>query len=342
LPFEAIRSYGAGSAPYELSLGDLDNDGDRDLVVSSPDDANGLVTIDLLRNDGGDFTLVGQVATSVPAETAVADFNGDGNLDVTNVAWDGQGPLPGSYLVGDGAFGFTREPGPRGFDFRGDLHAADFDEDGTPELVASFYDNTVPQGPGPGGFVILDVPAFTPTQNEPAFGVNTTYAIARDFDGDAHQDVLVANDLDGRVRLYRGDGSGLVAFDSEYTIPGIGIRKLGVVNGDLISVGRDSTIVITSPDFSSSQVLPRTMVALDVTSGDLDGDGLADLVVVGATDDGAGGVAVFYARAGGYQLGGTLPLPGTSRGVVVDDVDGDGKADIVATGGGAVLVYRGR
>jgi hypothetical protein len=84
------------------------------------------------------------------------------------------------------------------------------------------------------------------------------------------------------------------------------------------------------------------MVALDVTSGDLDGDGLADLVVVGATDDGAGGVAVFYARAGGYQLGGTLPLPGTSRGVVVDDVDGDGKADIVATGGGAVLVYRGR
>lgn len=345
LPFDPPRTYTAGTTPYGLNIGDLDGDGAPDLLVSTPDDASGMTTVDILANSGGDFTMVEQLATSAPAETAIADYNADGLADFAVIGVDGQGPLPGGYFIGQGDFAFGRVPGPSGFDFRGDLTAADFDEDGTPELVASYSDTTTLDGPG--GFVILDVPAFTPTNNEPAFGRDTTWAGAGDFDGDGHQDVVVASSADGTLKLYRGDGSGLVAFATQHATPGLGIRKLLAANidgddaTDVVSIHFDSTVVVTT-GMATDQALVRSVTAFDVAAGDLDGDGLADLAVTGATDDGAGGVAVYFNRPGGFTLAGVLPMPGTSRGVVIGDVDGDGKNDIAATTFGSVLVFRGR
>ncbi len=343
LPFAPVQYYAAGTTPYELSLGDLDGDQILDAVVSTPDDASGMTTVDLMRGDGaGGLSLVDQIATSAPAETVIADFNRDGIADITGIAADGQGPLAGFYLVGQGNFAYDQRVGPTGFDFQSHLSAGDFDEDGTPELVASYAG-----GATGGGFVILDVPAFTPVQDDPAFGADTGQAVAGDFDGDGHQDVAVANRSAGLLRIYRGDGSGRVAFAFEHPLPGPGITDLGAFDldgdgrTDLVSIHVDSSIIVTYGGFAASQALVPSVLALDVAAGDLDGDGRVDLAIGGLNDDG-GAVAVYFGSAGGFELAGTLSVSGTVRAVAIGDLDGDGRADLAATTPGAIAVFLSR
>ena len=203
----------AGTTPYYVSAADLDGDGVLDLIVSSPDDAAGDNTVDILHGTGtGSFTEISEIPTSAPAEVVAADFDHDGIVDIVALAYDGQGPLPASYLHGTGNLTYTRTTWGDGRDFLPHLDLADFDEDGTPELVAAYADSENPDGPA--GFVIVSAPSFTTQQDELAFGHDTAQAIAGDFDHDGHQDVVVAGGVADAIRLYRGDGSGHVAFAS--------------------------------------------------------------------------------------------------------------------------------
>ena len=84
-----------------------------------------------------------------------------------------------------------------------------------------------------------------------------------------------------------------------------------------------------------------------LAAGDLDGDGLNDVVGI---DRFAGGVAVWRGRAdGGLQAMTRYPVPGDrTNAVLIADVDGDGRLDVVAasqqttTGQESVSVLRGR
>ncbi len=340
LAFDPPRFYAAGTTPYHVTLGDLDGDQDLDLAVATPDDAGGQTTIDLLRNDGGGaFSLVDQIFTSAPSKAVIADWNLDGQNDIAGIGWDGQGPLPGYYLVNQGGFMFENQPWSSGIDF--EAHGgvpADFDEDGTPELLAAYRDSNGVTDVG--GFVILDVPAFTPIQDEPAFGVSTGQAVAGDFDGDGHQDVLVVRFNDSTVRFHRGDGSGRVTFDSELSLDAP-VRELfafdldGDGRSELVSINTNATISVIS-NLTDSMVLTPLAGADDVAAGDLDGDGSVDLAFIGD-----GGIAIYVARDGGFEQGLVLEAPDTAgpHSVTIGDVDGDGRHDITATALDAIAVY---
>jgi hypothetical protein len=86
--FQDPVSYGAGGAPYDVVVDDVNHDGKPDLVVSDDTD-NG---ISLLLGDGaGRFTLDSTYETGTrPRHLATGDFNGDGTLDlaVANSASD--------------------------------------------------------------------------------------------------------------------------------------------------------------------------------------------------------------------------------------------------------------
>src|SRR5262249_23532348 len=95
--FVATGTFGAGTNPVSVAVGDFNGDGKPDLVVANGGTANVSV---LLGNGDGTF----QSATSFgglsgPASVAVGDFNGDGKGDL---AVANSGTTNASVLLGNG------------------------------------------------------------------------------------------------------------------------------------------------------------------------------------------------------------------------------------------------
>jgi hypothetical protein len=344
----AAQTYAAGTTPYYLETGDLDGDQALDLVVSTPDDASGMTTVDLLQGSGtGAFALVNQVTTSAPGETVVSDFSGDGTADIVGVAFDGQGPLPAFYLQGQGGFRYATSTWGDGRDFQPRLSGGDFDEDGTLDVVATYADSS--ESTDVGGFAIVIVPGFTALDDEAVFGPATRQAIAGDFNGDGHQDVVVASRTTGNVRLYLGDGTGAVTFDSELALPGDGTLQIAAFDldrdgaSDLVALHAGALPTVSyggAAGFSAPTTFAElSSFASGIAAGDFDHDGRLDLAIGHLESDTP--IDVFLASDTGFTLGGTLEVPNGSptRDLVAADFNGDGLDDLAATNLGAVAVY---
>lgn len=244
------------------AFADFDNDGDLDLLIAhyypyeyvnaQPPPTNGQQVI-VLRNDGGQFTRVGQVAAEIGARTlAVADFDGDGNQDffvIEDVYYDNKlGPASSRLYRGTGDLQFTEatvDAGlPEGISGLG-AAAADLNGDGWPDLFVSgsLRGKDVPVGAGTyqrarifvndqqGGFTEADASEFTMVSqgwNDESAGV----AIA-DLNRDGRQDVVVGSHpypglttvWPQPVHIYLGEGNddaGNPVFRDVTTETGIG------------------------------------------------------------------------------------------------------------------------
>ena len=95
-----------GAFPVWVSIGDLNNDGNQDLVITNH--SSGTVSIRLGDGMGG-FTGNSNLSLgSSPSSVAIADFNSDGNQDLAvgssvpglNIAYgDGQGHFPNNAVI---------------------------------------------------------------------------------------------------------------------------------------------------------------------------------------------------------------------------------------------------
>jgi hypothetical protein len=199
------------SAPYawSISAGDLNADGNLDLVTTA-DDGWGTDSVSVLLGLGdGSFaapitydSYYGQVFSPT-----LADFNGDGNVDVAVAGWQMYGAL---VYLGNGD-GTLQEP----LVFENDttagsnsITAADFNADGKIDLVTSNYmTNSVSVflGDGAGGFTL---PRNFSAGNAPGS------ATAADVNADGKLDLIVTNQSSAggvSVLLGNGDGAGGLA-----------------------------------------------------------------------------------------------------------------------------------
>ena len=237
----------------------------------------------------------------------VADFDGDGTLDVAVAQSYINGPHPHAGFV---AVYLQTSPGtfaapvlyPVGPDPWA-LGSGDLDGSGHVDLVVTIPES-VPGVPGSGQISILHHDpahpgAFLAAQTLPTNAGGDAVAIA-DVTGDGHADIVVA---DGDINFAHA-----ILFTQSATSPG----------------------TFSSP---ISLALGANRGSNDVALHDLDADGRNDIVL--ATTD---GVAILYDNgAGGFNSPVLLPAGINPEGIAVADVDGDGRPDIVVANAGYVL-----
>ena len=341
--FGPVASYPTGAgAPGETALGDVNGDGRVDIVaVSGGNNANNYVVV-LLRQANGSYAAGVPYPTgnnSFPAGVALADVNNDGRLDIVtaNSGTGTAGVLLGQaggtfaamvpYATGTGS-------NPRS------VALADVNNDGRPDIITGNY-NTVSIGVllGQAGGTFAPVVAYST-------GMGAPYGLALgDVNGDGRPDAVTANINNGTVGVLLGQAGGTFAPAVTYPSGGLVVNvSVGDVNGD----GRRD-IVTSLPVVSAVGVLlgqaggTFAPVALysagnqnfpqSTALGDVNGDGRPDVV---AANGGGDNVSVLLGLAGGGLAGGvSYPVNSTYQvdRVTLGDVNGDGRPDIVTTGG---------
>ena len=133
--FAPAVSYGAGTGPASLAVGDFNGDGQADLATANSQSAN----VSVLLGQGGAFQdAVSYGVGGGPFSVAVGDFNGDGKLDLATANFypdnvnvllgNGDGSFQDAFVVGNGNMSLG-------------LAVGDFDSDGKQDLVASTLDS---------------------------------------------------------------------------------------------------------------------------------------------------------------------------------------------------------
>ena len=199
----------------------------------------------------------------------------------------------------------------------------------------------------PGGPAGFDASSFA-ARIDRSNGGNGTLS---DMDGDGKPDLVMAYGLNNMVIARNTSTSGIISFASNLSFPSIGDSQ-GATTGDLDGDGKPD-VVIFNYDSSSISVLRNTSTTGNISMGspakyytgpsatrpsdaiihDVDGDGKPDIIVANYYSQ---SLAVFrnLSTNGNIILDTRIdystPL-GYPTGVVVRDLDGDGKPELIAS-----------
>ena len=218
---------GTTNSTFATLLGDLDGDGDLDLITGND---NGQVNRVYLGNGSGAFAAGSDVATPTNQTRSVSlgDLDGDGDLDL--ITGNGSSQVNRVYLSnGNGTFaaGSDVETGTTNVTLATSL--GDLDGDGDLDLITGNHNqvNRVYLGNGSGAFAAgSDVESGT---------TNKTFSTSLgDLDGDGDLDLITGNDSQVN-RVYLGNGSGAFAAGSNVATPTNAARSVSL--GDLDSDG---------------------------------------------------------------------------------------------------------
>jgi hypothetical protein len=211
--------------PGNLVTGDFNRDGNRDLAVAAFTNSSGSVNVLLGNGDGTFQSPVDYNTDQGTIMAVVADFNGDGILDL---ATPNQNSNDVSVLLGKGDGTFSPAVNYPAGTYAECLAAGDFNGDGKLDLVVCNLQSpmTFLQGNGDGTF--QPGKPFGPTGCSPG--------VAADFNGDGKLDLAVLCGFSGLSILY-GNGDGtfstpeVLNFFPGYT--NVGLQLLAVdLNGD--------------------------------------------------------------------------------------------------------------
>jgi hypothetical protein len=295
-----------------------------------------------------------------PIDMARADFDGDGvqDLIVANITNDFHDlTLPGDLSllrgVGDGSFQ-EEERIPLSHPAL-KIFAADFDEDGHPDLAVSFYRGAALLFGTSGGFFGGEVPLA-------AAGFIEAIDLAH-VNADAHPDLLVTGGLNGsgftQALLGAGDGT---FTEGPVHSPNIYASAVADVDGD----GLDDFLTIRTPfndpcpqsntiqvflgQGDGAFVLSGTFTTGIYTSqllpADLDGDGDVDLVINAIQWDGCsgyGGRLVYHGNGDGtFSPAEPFEAQVQTAVVITGDLNSDGRGDYIDSNNYTITVHLGQ
>lgn len=321
----------------DIAHGDVDGDGDVDLLLAGDRNGSGPGAF-LLVNDGrgglSDVSaarLPGHLQGSTSAE--LSDLDGDGDLDAV------VGGDVCVLLVNDGAGTFVDETAARAAALivlrPRAVRAADVDADGDVDLVGTGVDRGALMRNEGGGTFRYARFAFPRTGTELVPGPHDV--VLADFDGSGVDDVLFVRTPRCRLLLDRRDLSYLDASRSSVPLPfGIGLRypgrghqlRVADLDGDgspEALVARDGVAVCSNDGYggfgSANQLVHRSGSSNDIQVADFDRDGWPDVFI-----------ADFPSALARNQGGGRFVVVDLSIGVAsyvaVADFDGDGWLDL--------------
>lgn len=368
-----VADFGAGTRPLGIAAGDFDSDNKVDLVEGRIVSGSAVITFQKGNGDGT-FQTPAQFAWRVSSFNAwtftAADLNGDGKLDLvwgsTQAASSGCtiSPIPtgqtcatiggttltvspgdvrvlygngngtfqeNAYFVSGTRFAAGQLIGRIGVTGAGSLAIGDIDGDQDQDVVAGGIDGTnsvikILRNDGGGTFTMSTLVSeatacanpCSPLHAQSTNAQNSPWGLAfGDADGDGDQDLWVG-DRALYVYLYKNNGNGSFTLTPGQTV---------------VSATRPNVYLAHESYRAALGFTPA------LSSGDINGDGKADLVLglqSGSQTPGSntahdGELVLDVSNGSAHSLFGAVADIGTmARGVNVIDVDGDGARDIIA------------
>ena len=301
-----------GKVPVIAALADLDNDGLTDVIAANSMDTAVLV---IYRNNGGTagFSYVTSIRTVAYSHSVkVVDMDGDGRPELVAANAGGASvtivrntSAAGSISFGN-SYNYTTAIQPMV------VNVADIDLDGKPDLVVTCT--------SPGMISVLRNTSVPGLINAASFATHIDFSTGLspvgqaigDLDGDGKLDVVIANSTSNNISIFRNTST---------------------------------TGIIDSSSFATRLDVATGLVPIDVAVGDIDGDGIKDIVVANNTDNSisvfrnnSSGIGILsFASRVNFLSGGT-----SATGLALADLNGDGKLDISVTnaGSGNISLFR--
>ncbi|MHC4946671.1 MAG: FG-GAP repeat domain-containing protein [Planctomycetota bacterium] len=354
IPFPRPLPVSEGHTPVALNLVELD-DGPHVAVVAKSGRA---YVIDLIDMEGGRETIeLGSLSRS--PETIIAlDADQDGRADLLLFTRD----KPMTMLrAGDEGFVLTesKDMGQYGLvkSARAENTAVlDVDGDGTAELLiadrnfvrAVRYETEPPAGVSPGWQVVEQINAANSTSQLVSLAILGERIIAADKENDRL--VVLARGGDGWSETDAVTVRGF-SFDSIYagTFSGDGEENILAIGKDGFAIVRRAGERFALREIASWRSTEERRVQHEIASGDVNSDGFTDLVSLDAGEQMCEIFTFSEAHrmlyATGFQVfeskifSGGEPREYQPRQVLVADVTGDGRGDIVLLSHDRVLIY---
>ncbi len=203
-PTTFVQGIGDGSS---AAYGDFNGDGKLDIILVG-DQGNNVYL-----NDGkGGFTLADPASTGLDAggmwwsSVDVADYDGDGKMDIVMQGWDNPGPVQHAYVYkGNGNGTFTKVATLAHGLSNGNVQFGDYDNDGKKDIIQTGWDAVAVNG-----FSYIYHNAgnnvFTPISTPQVPGLADGQAKWADLNKDGKLDIV----LEGwnATKIFLGNGAG--------------------------------------------------------------------------------------------------------------------------------------
>jgi len=335
--FGAPRTYALPGASDAVAVADFDGDGKLDIVASADGasaSANGTVHVLLGNGDGTFASPVPYTVGAQPRFIAIDDLDGDGKRDLV-VSNFNSGSV--SVLLGDvgGAFkpavsysvGVSGAAGARPYG----IVIVDVDGDTKLDVVTANYgDGQIAVMKGVGDGTLTGLAKYTA-------GANTLAIATADLNNDGHPDLAVANFGGPNAGVFLNQGDGTFPLNQAGYMVGMSARAIAIADAD-----GDGVLDLLVPNFGSNDALllrgngngtfalatvaQTVPTPSAVATGDFNGDGKSDLVIVSRDSSEA---HIVLARPTGLALPIVLPTLGQPMRSSTADLDGDGRPDLV-------------